>query len=37
LYAYRPVGQEYSAYTWDEPYYQLEQFLINYYNVPPDR
>ena len=37
LYAYRPVGQEYSAYTWDLPYYQLEQFLINYYNVPPDR
>jgi stage V sporulation protein D (sporulation-specific penicillin-binding protein) len=37
LYAYRPVGQEYSAYTWDEPYYQLEQFLINYYNIPPDR
>ncbi len=37
LYAYHPVGQEYSAYTWDEPYYQLEQFLINYYNVPPDR
>ncbi len=37
LYAYHPVGQEYSAYTWDEPYYQLEQFLINYYNIPPDR
>lgn len=37
LYAYRPVGQEYSAYTWDEPYFQLEQFLINYYNIPPDR
>lgn len=37
LYAYRPIGQEYSAYTWDGPYYQLEQFLINYYNIPPDR
>lgn len=37
LYAYKPVGQEYSAYTWDMPYYQLEQFLINYYNIPPDR
>lgn len=37
LYAYHPIGQEYSAYTWDEPYYQLEQFLINYYNIPPDR
>lgn len=37
LYAYHPIGQEYSAYTWDGPYYQLEQFLINYYNVPPDR
>ena len=37
LYAYKPIGQEYSAYTWDQPYYQLEQFLINYYNIPPDR
>ncbi|HUO55973.1 MAG TPA: penicillin-binding protein 2 [Candidatus Paceibacterota bacterium] len=37
LYAYHPIGQEYSAYTWDEPYYQLEQYLINYYNIPPDR
>jgi cell division protein FtsI/penicillin-binding protein 2 len=37
LYAYHPIGQEYSAYTWDEPYYALEQFLINYYNIPPDR
>jgi cell division protein FtsI/penicillin-binding protein 2 len=37
LYAYHPIGQEYSAYTWDGPYYQLEQFLINYYNIPPDR
>lgn len=37
LYAYHPIGQEYSAYTWDLPYYQLEQFLINYYNIPPDR
>lgn len=37
LYAYHPIGQEYSAYTWDEPYFQLEQFLINYYSIPPDR
>jgi cell division protein FtsI/penicillin-binding protein 2 len=37
LYAYKPVGQEYSAYTWDLPYFKLEQFLINYYNIPPDR
>jgi cell division protein FtsI/penicillin-binding protein 2 len=37
LYAYHPIGQEYSAYTWDGPYFQLEQFLINYYNIPPDR
>jgi cell division protein FtsI/penicillin-binding protein 2 len=37
LYAYKPVGQEYSANTWGEPYYQLEQFLINYYSIPPDR
>lgn len=37
LYAYHPIGQEYSAYTWDQPYYELEQYLINYYNIPPDR
>ena len=37
LYAYKPIGQEYSAYTWDLPYFQLEQYLINYYDIPPDR
>lgn len=37
LYAYRPVGQLYAADTLAEPFYQLAQFLINYYNIPPDR
>ncbi|MDR3571499.1 MAG: penicillin-binding protein 2 [Candidatus Pacebacteria bacterium] len=37
LYAYKPIGQEYSAYTWSQPYFKLEQFLINYYSIPPDR
>jgi cell division protein FtsI/penicillin-binding protein 2 len=37
LYAWKPVGQEYAADTLAEPFYQLAQYLINYYNIPPDR
>jgi stage V sporulation protein D (sporulation-specific penicillin-binding protein) len=37
MYAYRPVGQEYAADTLAQPFYQLAQYLINYYNIPPDR
>lgn len=37
LYAWKPVGQEYAADTLAEPFYQVAQYLINYYNIPPDR
>jgi cell division protein FtsI/penicillin-binding protein 2 len=37
LYAWRPVGQQYAADTLAMPFYQLAQYLINYYNIPPDR
>ena len=37
LYAYKPVGQEYAADTLAMPFYNLAQYLINYYNIPPDR
>ncbi len=37
LYAYEPVGAQYSSQTWATPFHSLTQFLLNYYNVPPDR
>ena len=37
LYAYKPVGQEYAADTLAMPFYGIAQYLINYYNIPPDR
>ncbi len=37
LFAYKPVGQEYAADTLAMPFYKLAQYLINYYNIPPDR
>ncbi len=37
LYAYKPIGQEYAADTLAMPFYGIAQYLINYYNVPPDR
>lgn len=37
LYSFEPVGAQYSSQTWGEPFHELTQFLINYYNVPPDR
>ena len=37
LYAYEPVGAQYSSQTWAMPFHSLTQFLINYYNIPPDR
>lgn len=37
LFAYKPVGQEYAADTLAMPFYKLAQYLINYYDVPPDR
>ncbi|HTR18811.1 MAG TPA: penicillin-binding protein 2 [Candidatus Paceibacterota bacterium] len=37
LFAYKPIGQKYAADTLAEPFYKLAQFLINYYDIPPDR
>ncbi|HUO50048.1 MAG TPA: penicillin-binding protein 2 [Candidatus Paceibacterota bacterium] len=37
LFAYKPHGQEYASATLAMPFYQIAQFLINYYNIPPDR
>ena len=37
LFGYEPVGAPYSSETWGSTFHSLVQFLINYYNVPPDR
>jgi cell division protein FtsI/penicillin-binding protein 2 len=37
LYAVNPKGVEYSATTWTQPFLDITNFLLNYYNVPPDR
>ncbi len=37
LYSFEPVGAQYASQTWAGPFHELTQFLINYYNVPPDR
>ncbi len=37
LYMYKPQGVEYASQTLTAPFSALTKFLINYYNVPPDR
>lgn len=37
LFAYKPQGIEYAADSLGPTYYEIEQWLINYYNIPPDR
>lgn len=37
LYAINPKGVLYSATTWTDPFLEITKFLLNYYNVPPDR
>lgn len=37
LFAVEPTGAQYASETWAPPWHSLTQFLINYYNVPPDR
>jgi cell division protein FtsI/penicillin-binding protein 2 len=37
LFAYQPVGAPYASQTWAPPFHTLTQFLINYYDIPPDR
>lgn len=37
LFAVNPKGQEYASHTLANPFIDLRNFLINYYNIPPDR
>lgn len=37
LFAVEPVGAQYASQTLAPPWHSITQFLINYYNVPPDR
>lgn len=37
LFALEPQGASYSSQTWALPFHALTQFLINYYDIPPDR
>lgn len=37
LFANRPQGQEYASATLARPFMDMAKFLINYYEIPPDR
>ena len=37
LFSVYPKGAPYASTTWAPPFHALTQFLINYYNIPPDR
>lgn len=37
LYAVNPKGVSYAATTWADPFLEITKFLLNYYEVPPDR
>ena len=37
FYAVYPKGAEYASETWTPPFINTVHFLINYYDVPPDR
>ena len=37
LYAINPKGAPYAATTWSDPFLDITKFLLNYYEVPPDR
>ncbi len=37
LYTVEPKGVEYASETLTDPFMEIATFLINYYNVPPDR
>ena len=37
MFAWEPHGQEYASATLAQPIVDMSQFLINYYNIPPDR
>jgi len=37
LFAINPKGSQYAATTWADPFLNISKFLINYYEIPPDR
>ncbi|HET8581007.1 MAG TPA: penicillin-binding protein 2 [Candidatus Paceibacterota bacterium] len=37
LYTVEPQGEEYASHTLTTPFVDMVHFLINYYNIPPDR
>lgn len=37
IYHTEPIGAEYSSQTLTEPFMNIAKFLINYYEIPPDR
>lgn len=37
LYAVNPKGIQYAAQTWSDPFLDITKFLLNYYNITPDR
>lgn len=37
LFASEPEGARYASETWTRPFMDIVKFLINYYDIPPDR
>jgi cell division protein FtsI (penicillin-binding protein 3) len=37
FYAVNPKGVQYSATTWTDPFLDITKFLLNYYEISPDR
>jgi cell division protein FtsI/penicillin-binding protein 2 len=37
LYTYYPKNAEYASHTLTHPFIRIAKFLLNYYDVPPDR
>jgi cell division protein FtsI/penicillin-binding protein 2 len=37
LFAVEPKGAPFASQTWAPPFGEITKFLINYYNIPPDR
>ncbi|MBU6370482.1 MAG: penicillin-binding protein 2 [Patescibacteria group bacterium] len=37
LYTYKPQGVNYASQTLTDPFFDIARFLINYYEIPPDR
>lgn len=37
LYAVNPKGVSYASVTWADPFLNITKFILNYYEVPPDR